>query len=80
MGGSERRGEEREREPDQQTHFRDSDVPEERESAPHPQTHFRDSDVPNTVYTHCVDPTRTRLFVAGGPLPFGLQGAYAAVW
>ena len=44
------------------------------------QINFRDAEVPHTVYTHCVDPTRTRLFVGGGPLPFGLQGAYAAVW
>ena len=42
--------------------------------------HFWDHDTPNTVYTHCFDPTHTRLFVGGGPLPFGLCGSYAAVW
>mmetsp|Transcript_51764 Transcript_51764/g.128807 ORF Transcript_51764/g.128807 Transcript_51764/m.128807 type:complete len:449 (-) Transcript_51764:216-1562(-) len=42
--------------------------------------HFWDQETPNTVYTHCYDPTRTRLFVGGGPLPFGLCGSYAAIW
>lgn len=36
--------------------------------------------VPNAVYTHCYDPTFTRLFVGGGPLLLGLKGAYAAFW
>uniref|UniRef100_A0A8C4R7M3 DDB1 and CUL4 associated factor 12 n=1 Tax=Eptatretus burgeri TaxID=7764 RepID=A0A8C4R7M3_EPTBU len=35
---------------------------------------------PNAVYTHCYDASGTRLFVAGGPLPTGLHGNYAAVW
>lgn len=44
------------------------------------QEHFWDHDTPNTVYTHCFDPTHRRLFVGGGPLPFGLCGSYAAIW
>ncbi|XP_071964231.1 DDB1- and CUL4-associated factor 12-like [Antedon mediterranea] len=35
---------------------------------------------PNSVYTHCYNNTRTKLFTAGGPLPSGLTGNYAAVW
>lgn len=35
---------------------------------------------PNAVYTHCYDPTETRLFAAGGPLALGLYGNYAAIW
>jgi len=35
---------------------------------------------PNAVYTHCYDPTETRLFTAGGPLALGLYGNYAALW
>ncbi|XP_065059789.1 DDB1- and CUL4-associated factor 12-like isoform X1 [Rhopilema esculentum] len=35
---------------------------------------------PNAVYTHCYDPTETKLFTAGGPLALGLYGNYAALW
>ncbi|XP_009073324.1 PREDICTED: DDB1- and CUL4-associated factor 12-like, partial [Acanthisitta chloris] len=35
---------------------------------------------PNAVYTHCYDSSGTKLFVAGGPLPSGLHGNYAALW
>jgi len=42
--------------------------------------HFSHQQTNNTVYTHCFDPTNTKLFVGGGPLPFGLCGSYAAVW
>lgn len=31
-------------------------------------------------YTHAWDPTGTRLAMAGGPLPSGIRGCYAAVW
>ncbi len=31
-------------------------------------------------YTHCYDPSGTRMFVAGGPLQMILTGCYAAVW
>eukprot|EP00164_Ancoracysta_twista_P011241 GFYU01017268.1.p1 GENE.GFYU01017268.1~~GFYU01017268.1.p1 ORF type:complete len:437 (-),score=-14.21 GFYU01017268.1:70-1380(-) len=44
------------------------------------EAHFMGMQFPNAVYTHCYDPTRSRLFAAGGPLPFGLGGSYAAVW
>ncbi|GAB6028365.1 hypothetical protein CHUAL_002533 [Chamberlinius hualienensis] len=32
------------------------------------------------ILTHCYDPSGTRLFTAGGPLPSGLCGNYAALW
>ena len=35
---------------------------------------------PNALYSHCYSPLRTKLFIAGGPLPLGLHGNYAAVW
>lgn len=35
---------------------------------------------PNAVYTHCYDPSGTKLFVAGGPLCSGLHGNYAGLW
>lgn len=34
----------------------------------------------NAIYAHCYDESGTRLFTAGGPLPAGLSGNYAAVW
>ncbi|CAH3026306.1 unnamed protein product [Porites evermanni] len=34
----------------------------------------------NAVYTHCYDPTGTKLFAAGGPLSLVLYGNYAALW
>jgi WD repeat-containing protein 40A len=39
-----------------------------------------DEVVQNATYTHCWDPSCTRLFTAGGPLPFGLRGCYMALW
>ncbi|CAH1252501.1 DCAF12 [Branchiostoma lanceolatum] len=39
------------------------------------QLHF-----PNAVYAHLYDPAGVRLFTAGGPLPAGLWGNYAALW
>mmetsp|Transcript_5041 Transcript_5041/g.18147 ORF Transcript_5041/g.18147 Transcript_5041/m.18147 type:complete len:375 (-) Transcript_5041:37-1161(-) len=42
--------------------------------------YFLGQEAPNAVYTHCYDPTRTKLFVGGGPLAFGLSGSYAAIW
>jgi len=44
------------------------------------RTYFADAETPNAVYTHCYDPSGSRLFVAGGPLSFGLCGTYAALW
>lgn len=35
---------------------------------------------PNALYTHCYSPLETKIFIAGGPLPLGLCGNYAAVW
>ncbi|CAB3366768.1 Hypothetical predicted protein [Cloeon dipterum] len=32
------------------------------------------------IYTHCYDPSGTRLFTAGGPLPANLYGNYAGLW
>lgn len=34
----------------------------------------------NAIYTHCYDPTGTKLFAAGGPLSLVLYGNYAALW
>jgi len=44
------------------------------------RTHFASVFVPNAVYTHCYDPSGTKIFAGGGPLMLGLKGAYAAVW
>lgn len=41
---------------------------------------FVGHEYPNAIYTHCYDPAGTRLFTAGGPLPAGLYGNYAALW
>jgi len=41
---------------------------------------FIGHEYPNAIYTHCYDPAGTRLFTAGGPLPAGLYGNYAALW
>lgn len=35
---------------------------------------------PNALYTHCYSPARSKIFVAGGPLPLGLYGNYAGIW
>ncbi|KAL5005380.1 hypothetical protein ScPMuIL_018836 [Solemya velum] len=42
--------------------------------------YFFNQNSPNAVYTHHYDSTGTRLFAAGGPLPAGLWGNYAALW
>jgi len=42
--------------------------------------HFANMFTPNAVYTHCYDPSQTKLFAAGGPLMLGLKGSYAAIW
>lgn len=34
----------------------------------------------NAIYTHCYDPTGTKLFAAGGPLSLVYYGNYAALW
>ncbi|XP_033125183.1 DDB1- and CUL4-associated factor 12-like [Anneissia japonica] len=41
---------------------------------------FFNEHFPNSVYTHCYNSARTKLFAAGGPLPSGLSGNYAALW
>ncbi|KAK7477820.1 hypothetical protein BaRGS_00030898 [Batillaria attramentaria] len=41
---------------------------------------FFDTEYPNAIYTHCYDDMGVRLFTAGGPLPAGLWGNYAALW
>lgn len=35
---------------------------------------------PNAIYTHTYSPSKSKLFVAGGPLPLGLCGNYCALW
>jgi WD repeat-containing protein 40A len=45
--------------------------------------YFTEQDVDcfrNAIYTHCYDPTGTKLFTAGGPLALVLYGNYAALW
>ncbi|XP_022086935.1 DDB1- and CUL4-associated factor 12-like [Acanthaster planci] len=42
--------------------------------------HFYGEQHGNAAYTHAYDKSGTRLFVAGGPLPAGLSGNYAALW
>ncbi|KAI7838555.1 hypothetical protein COHA_007629 [Chlorella ohadii] len=42
--------------------------------------HFAGMDVKHACYAHLWDASRTRLFVCGGPLAFGLAGCYMAVW
>ncbi|EDO39558.1 predicted protein, partial [Nematostella vectensis] len=45
--------------------------------------YFTDQDTEcfrNAIYTHCYDPTGTKLFTAGGPLALVLYGNYAALW
>ena len=37
-------------------------------------------DLRHAIYTHRYNPSGTKLFVAGGPLPLGLYGSYAAFW
>lgn len=37
-------------------------------------------DMSNAIYTHCYNRSEMKLFAAGGPLPSGLQGNYAAIW
>lgn len=41
---------------------------------------FIGANYPNAIYTHTYDETGVRLFAAGGPLPAGLWGNYAAMW
>ena len=43
--------------------------------------YFQDAGpLPNACYTHAWDPVSTRMFCAGGPLAFGLKGAYMGLW
>lgn len=41
---------------------------------------FAGMEVKHACYAHLWDASRTRLFVCGGPLAFGLAGCYMAVW
>lgn len=41
---------------------------------------FRNQNYNPAIYTHCYDPSGTRLFAAGGPLPSSLYGNYAGLW
>eukprot|EP01114_Cavostelium_apophysatum_P014870 TRINITY_DN3956_c0_g1_i1.p1 TRINITY_DN3956_c0_g1~~TRINITY_DN3956_c0_g1_i1.p1 ORF type:complete len:416 (-),score=74.54 TRINITY_DN3956_c0_g1_i1:57-1304(-) len=43
-------------------------------------TQFNGADVPHAIYTHEYSPSKTKLFVGGGPLMLGLKGSYATVW
>ena len=38
------------------------------------------TDIRHACYAHTWDASRTRLYVGGGPLAFGLSGCYMAVW
>lgn len=42
--------------------------------------HFHGMDIKHACYAHTWDRSRSRLFVCGGPLAFGLEGCYMAVW
>jgi WD40 repeat protein len=42
--------------------------------------YFADVEPKTAVYAHCWQPNSNVLFMAGGPLPVGMSGAYAAVW
>lgn len=35
---------------------------------------------PSSIYTHRYNSSKTKIFTAGGPLPLGLCGNYAALW
>lgn len=37
-------------------------------------------DPPNAIYTHCYSPGKSKLLLAGGPLPLGLHGNYCGIW
>jgi len=41
---------------------------------------FQNRDYRPAIYTHCYDPSGTKIFAAGGPLPASLHGNYAALW
>jgi WD repeat-containing protein 40A len=41
---------------------------------------FHDYPVPNAVYTHCYDPSGSRLFTAGGPISAAGCGNFATIW
>lgn len=41
---------------------------------------FHSIDYNPAIYTHCYDPSGTKLFAAGGPLPCSLSGMYAGLW
>ena len=34
----------------------------------------------HAIYSHCYDPSGTKLLTAGGPLTVGLHGHYASLW
>lgn len=41
---------------------------------------FGSSNIRQAFYTHKWDPSGTRIFTAGGPLPYGLSGSYLSIW
>ncbi|XP_028399193.1 DDB1- and CUL4-associated factor 12-like [Dendronephthya gigantea] len=43
-------------------------------------TLFGEMYFPTAIYTHCYDPSGSKLFTGGGPLAVGLYGNYAALW
>jgi len=43
-------------------------------------THFNGMDIPNAIYTHTLSPSKTKLFLGGGPLMLGLKGSYGAIY
>lgn len=34
----------------------------------------------HAIYSHCYDPSGTKLFTGGGPLTANLYGHYASIW
>ncbi|KAL6054059.1 DDB1- and CUL4-associated factor 12 [Balamuthia mandrillaris] len=42
--------------------------------------HFSGLQLYHAIYTHCYDPTKTKIFIGGGPIMHGLKGSYAAIW
>ncbi len=35
---------------------------------------------PNAIYTHKYSPSKSKMLLAGGPLPLGLYGNYCSLW
>ncbi len=43
-------------------------------------TYATPSDRNHAIYSHCYDPSGTKILTVGGPLTVGLHGHYASVW